>query len=281
MADHGDKHEGGEHKKAHKSHAPHGAAHEGEEGGAPEWLISFADMVMLMMGFFVIMFALNVQPKGGNAGGGGEQEEGVANEPDFIDFAIAVRKAFHTLDNLDEDNPVDQKLIQRIQENQGAGESRDDGTKGQDKNVKDVRPMNHYGKGTMVNFPLRSTVLDEASGLTLVEFAKKHRGRNSVLELRGHASVAESYKKPEEAMSIGFERAMAAARALEGAGIEWARLRIVSAGDNERADAFPNEENADAKNARVEVRVTDEIAAPRSPTAPTGTGDAAPPVEMP
>ena len=66
---HGDGHGG---KKKHKKHhgGGHGGGHEEGHEGAPEWLISFADMVMLMMGFFVIMFAMNLQPKGGNAGGG-------------------------------------------------------------------------------------------------------------------------------------------------------------------------------------------------------------------
>ena len=67
--------------EAHGKSQPsfHGGGHEEEEeGGAPEWLISFADMDMLLMGFFVILFALNVQPKSGNAGGGGEESEGAA-----------------------------------------------------------------------------------------------------------------------------------------------------------------------------------------------------------
>jgi hypothetical protein len=110
-AGHGDD---GHKKKKHGGHGGgHGGSHE-EHEGAPEWLISFADMVMLMMGFFVIMFALNSQPKGGNAGGGGEQSEGVANEPDIIDFAIAVRRAFHNEVDLSSTDPKDQLLIQRI-----------------------------------------------------------------------------------------------------------------------------------------------------------------------
>jgi flagellar motor protein MotB len=258
---HGDGHEK-KHKKHH--HAAH-PEHEHEEG----WIVSFADNVLLMMGFFVILFALNVQPKGGNPGGGGEESEGVAEEPDFVDFAISVRKAFHTLDDLDPNKPEDQKLIQRMEQQQGAGESRDDGAKGNDRNVKSVRDTNHFGKGTMVNFALRSTTLDEAAGVTLTEFAKKHRGRDSVIEIRGHASFAEGYKKSEEAMTIGFDRAMAAARALEAGGIPWHRLRVVSAGDNERAEAFPGEDETDARNARVEVRVTNEVAAPLTPTEPT------------
>ena len=53
-----------------EEHVPHGAmmahatggGHDEEHEGAPEWLISFADMVMLIMGFFVILFALNMSP---------------------------------------------------------------------------------------------------------------------------------------------------------------------------------------------------------------------------
>jgi hypothetical protein len=124
----GDAHGGGDAnghggKKKHKKHhgGGHGGGHEEGHEGAPEWLISFADMVMLMMGFFVIMFAMNIQPKGGNAGGGGEQSDGVAAQPDMIDFAIAVRKAFHNDVDVTSDDPRDTMLIQRILASQHGG----------------------------------------------------------------------------------------------------------------------------------------------------------------
>lgn len=270
MSEHG-KSEG--HAKPHRAHGGHGAhgggSHE-EHEGAPEWLISFADMVMLMMGFFVILFALNVQPKGGNAGGGGDQAEGVANQPDLIDFAIAVRRAFNNEVDINSADPRDAPLVQRMLEyqRQGAGDSRDDGTKGRDRNVRSVRPSDFYGKGTMVPFGHRSTLLDPAASRALRDFAETHRGRSSVIEIRGHASAAEAFRKPEEAMSLSYERAMSVARALAAAGVDWWRLRMTACGDNERVEAFPGDAEADAKNARVELLVTDEVAAPRSPTRP-------------
>lgn len=279
MAEHGE-HGDGEHSKKSHGHGHggggHGGGHGEEEAGAPEWLISFADMVMLMMGFFVIMFALNVQPKGGNPGGGGSEAEGVANEPaDFVDFAIAVRKAFHTIDNLDPDNPADKALLERLQEQAGAGESRDDGTKGKDKDVKSVRDTKHFGKGTMVTFSLRSTQIDEAAAGTIAEFARKQRGRNAVIEVRGHTGVSEAFRQPREAFDMSYDRAVAVAEALVVAGIEWSRIRVNVSGDNERADADPADAAHDSKNARVEIRVTDEMAAPRVPTKPS-TGLAMP-----
>ena len=263
---HGDGHGG---KKKHKKHhgGGHGGGHEEGHEGAPEWLISFADMVMLMMGFFVIMFAMNLQPKGGNAGGGGEQSDGVAAQPDMIDFAIAVRKAFHNDVDVTSNDPRDQLLIQRILASQhgGAGESKDEGTKGKDQNVQSVRQSDHFGRGTSVLFPARSAAVSEAAGKTLAELAKQLRGQSTVIEVRGHVGAGEAYGDPEAAMTLASDRALAAARRLAAGGIDWWRIRIVGAGSGERVEPFPEDAAADAKNARVEVRVLDEVAAPREP----------------
>jgi flagellar motor protein MotB len=262
---HGDGHGG---KKKHKKHhGGHGGGHEEGHEGAPEWLISFADMVMLMMGFFVIMFAMNAQPKGGNAGGGGEQSEGVAPQPDMIDFAIAVRKAFHNDVDVTSSDPRDQLLIQRILQSQhgGAGESKDEGTKGKDQNVQSVRKSDHFGRGTSVMFPARSASISESAGKTLAEISKQLRGQATVIEVRGHVGASEAYGDPEAAMTLGADRALAAARRLAAGGIDWSRLRVISAGSGERVEPFPETAAEDAKNARVEIRVLDEVAQPREP----------------
>jgi flagellar motor protein MotB len=256
------------HKKKHGGHGGGGhggGGHGGEEHeGAPEWLISFADMVMLMMGFFVILFALNVQPKGGNAGGGGEQSDGVAAQPDMIDFAIAVRKAFHNDVDVTSNDPRDQLLIQRVLQSQhgGAGESKHEG---KDQNVQSVRQSDHFGRGTSVLFAPRSAAVSESAGKTLAELAKQLRGQATVIEVRGHVGVSEAYGDPEAAMTLASDRALAAARRLAAGGIDWWRLRVVAAGSGERVEPFPDDAAADAKNARVEVRVLDEVAQSREP----------------
>ena len=270
----GDAHGGGDGnghggKKKHKKHhgGGHGGGHEECHEGAPEWLISFADMVMLMMGFFVIMFAMNIQPKGGNAGGGGEQSDGVAAQPDMIDFAIAVRKAFHNDVDVTSDDPRDTMLIQRILASQhgGAGESKDEGTKGKDKNVQSVRTSDYFGRGTSVLFAPRTAAVSEAASKTLAEVSKQLRGQSTVIEVRGHVGASEAYGDPEAAMTLASDRALAAARRLAAGGIDWWRIRIVGAGSGERVEPFPQDAAADAKNSRVEVRVLDEVAAPREP----------------
>jgi outer membrane protein OmpA-like peptidoglycan-associated protein len=265
------------HKK--KKHGGHGGGHGGgghggeEHEGAPEWLISFADMVMLMMGFFVILFAMNVQPKGGNAGGGGEQSEGVANEPDIVDFAIAVRRAFHNDVDLSSTDPKDQLLIQRIlsERYKGSGESKDEGTKGADQNVQSVRPADHYGQGTSVVFASKSATLSDDAAKALDELARRYKGQSTVIEVRGHVGVAENYGSPEAGMTLSIDRALAAAKRLAAGGIDWWRIRVEAAGSGERVEAAPMNAASDARNARVEVRVLDEIAAPRGPVRPVAS----------
>ncbi|MFM7133323.1 MAG: flagellar motor protein MotB [Planctomycetota bacterium] len=270
-AGHGHGEEGGKHKKKHGHGGGHGGGGHGEEHeGAPEWLISFADMVMLMMGFFVILFAMNAQPKGGNAGGGGEQSEGVANQPDMIDFAIAVRRAFHNDVDLSSTDPKDQLLIQRIMSEraQGSGDSKDEGNKGKDRNVQSVRPSDHFGRGTSVAFNSHSAALPAAAAAALDEFARTLRGQSTVVEVRGHVGASENYGAPDQAMQLSTDRALSAAKRLASAGVDWWRIRVVAAGSGERVEPFPTDSASDARNARVEVRVLDEVAAPREPSKP-------------
>src|SRR5215831_6049600 len=87
-------HSGGGHSHSHGG--SHGGGHEEAHEGAPEWLISFADNVALMMGFFVIMLAMYMAKR--TAGGiGGTEAMGGTREMDFV---LALREAFNPI-NLD------------------------------------------------------------------------------------------------------------------------------------------------------------------------------------
>src|SRR6516164_3872539 len=113
----GDSHGGG----GGHGHGGHGGGHE-EHEGAPEWLISFADNVALMMGFFVILLAMNLkQPTAG--GIGGKEQNGGKPTDSMLDFVIAMRKEFHNEIDLDSTNPAEEPFRRRIRQKLEAGQS--------------------------------------------------------------------------------------------------------------------------------------------------------------
>jgi len=260
---------GGERRSRSRHHFSPG--HPEFHEGAPEWLISFADMVMLVMGFFVILYALNVAPKQASARAqtpeDGQQQ---SPTPDMIDFAIAVRKAFNNEVDLASTNPKDRPLIDRILARQaGAGEARDDGEEGHEREVRSVRPAPRFGTGTSVQFADHSTVLTPEEEALVVGLGRSLRGLQSVIEVRGHASAAEAFREPEKAMRLAFDRALTVADVLSREGVEWRRLRLTSEGDHDRVALFPRDPTADRRNARVEVLVLDQIAGEAVPSRPT------------
>ncbi|MAC20918.1 MAG: hypothetical protein CMJ23_14795 [Phycisphaerae bacterium] len=246
-----------------EEHAKHDAGHHGgghggheeeEEGGAPEWLISFADMVMLLMGFFVILFALNVQPKGGNAGGGGEDSEGVAHQPLEIDpeFVESIRRAFRN--PLNPENPEDAHILDAIAQ-RGAGNARDVGIKGAETEVRSPRDIDFFGEGTDVPFERHQLEPSTDADPVVTEFASRHRGRQNVIEVRGHTDEVEAWKDPGKAFRISLERAAKVAERLAEAGIDWGRLRVTAAGITEPRRRDRAMSVQPGENARVELLV--------------------------
>ena len=235
-------------------HGGGGGHEEEEEAGAPEWLISFADMVMLLMGFFVILFALNVQPKGGNPGGGGEESDGVAQQPLEIDpeFIESVRRAFHN--PLDPDNPDDAEVLNAIAQ-RGAGHASDPGVKGAETEVRSPRDIDFFGEAVDVPFTRHELTPDAETEAILKEFVARHHGRQNGIEVRGHADEVEAFKDPAKAFRIAIERATAVADRLAALGIDWDRLRVTASGTSEprRSDRAMNVRPGE--NARVELLV--------------------------
>src|SRR5437773_3233542 len=91
----------------------HGGGHEEAHEGAPEWLISFADNVALMMGFFVILLAMNMaKPTLGGIGGAAKNT--TDSSPEMEDFAIEVRKAFNVPVDINSTNPNEAPLVRRL-----------------------------------------------------------------------------------------------------------------------------------------------------------------------
>lgn len=256
------KQHGDDHASAGGGHAgggAHGGGHGGgehEESGAPEWLISFADNVALLMGFFVILLAMNMtKPKAGGIGG----EEKHPNEDMVADMVLSIRSAFNNPVDPGSDNPAEAYLRRRMRERDLVGETRTPGPDGKDKSNQAVRPTDYVRPAGYALFGESSSAVTPEARENLKRVAEQLRGTRWIVEVRGHVSAAEADHNKEAAMGLAHQRALAAARVLVIEGMRWDQLRVVACADNERASPLARLPEAAQSNQRVEVVETKEV----------------------
>lgn len=255
-----EKHEEG---KKHKKHHQHGGGgHDEGHEGAPEWLISFADNVVLQMGFFVILLALNMSiPSAGSGEGDGG---GSARDEALMDFAIAVRQSFNNPLDMTSSRPEDAALVRRMRQRQDreSGDAHERGPEGDDQNVQSVRPSGYSSIGGRVSFVDHSAVISETEHRRAMDVGKRIAGLRWIVEVRGHVSAAESFREGGRGWKLSHERAMAVKDVLLEAGVDERQIRIVASGDTDPVHVRAYEPGEQRTNQRVEIVVTDRIADP-------------------
>ncbi len=244
----GGSHGGGGHGGGHG-----GGGHEEAHEGAPEWLISFADNVMLQMGFFVILLAMNMGPKGGGSGAKGESQGG--QTPEMLDFVLSIREGFGNPVSIFSDKPEERPLVKRMMEKKG-GDGRSDGPTGKHEKQQAPRPSDYDRVTAVVMFEDRQSELSADARTTIADIAQRQKDQRWILEVRGHVSPFESMRSSQRAMQLSYERSLAVANALVESGMQWANLRVVACGDQDRLVARGTNPEQSRGNQRVEIVVT-------------------------
>ncbi len=255
-------HESHDEHKGHKSHGGHGGhgggGHaEGEHEGAPEWLISFADNVALLMGFFVILLAMNMKEPTTGGIGGKDQNGKVDVDPTMLDLVISLREAFNNPVSSSSTDPRDALLVQRLKQRK-EGEAKTDGPPGDKQDVQTVRPTDYHRISGVVTFEENAARVDEDGVVTASKVARELKGRKSIIEIRGHASMAEASEPLDKGMTLSFQRALAVAQELRTGGLEWEQLRVVAVGAGDRVKPLARSVREHQNNQRAEIIVTDE-----------------------
>jgi flagellar motor protein MotB len=254
-----------EHKEEHGHGGGHGGGahggggHEGEHEGAPEWLISFADNVALMMGFFVILLAMNMKvPTTG--GVGGKEKNGGSPDSKMIDFVISVREAFNNPIDLSSTDPSEAAFRKRILERRQAGDSRQPEDAGNSRESQSILPTEVSSLGGAIAFDDDADALSAKGKEKAETIGGRLKGLRWIIEVRGHASPSEVYRNVEKGITLSHKRALAVAQVLVAQGVRWDQIRLVACGDNERNAKRQYDREADRVNQRVEVIVTGEPA---------------------
>lgn len=251
----------GGHNGGHGGHhkgGGHGGGHEEGHEGAPEWLISFADNVTLMMGFFVIMLAFSLGAKGGGEGSGGPGAQ--ESTPNLLDLAISIRDAFNNPVRADSDDPNEELLVRRLLQRQGLHQVNAEGVPGKSHKLQSLRPSDYEGVAAAIPFEAHSDKLTVEGKELVRAIGDRIRGLKLLIHIRAHCSLAEAAASNDRGMTLCFDRAYRVALALQEHGLEWNQMRLQLCGAAERVEERAYTPSAHARNQRVEITIDDKVA---------------------
>jgi chemotaxis protein MotB len=252
------------------------AAEQKSEGGAPEWMVSYADMITIVLAFFVVLYATTSgngqNDRGHDAANSGYRHGSSSGDEDLPDRGsdVALSKVMTslnerfgpswTLSNCWAGGPVASR---------SGGDRRDDptirgfrgGLAGGNSTV--TLPLARSSEFTVpggrIFFEESSATLDKSQFGDLNLVAEGLAGKMQKLELRGHASRRplpkdSPWKSPWE---LAFARCQAVADYLKAHGVDPRRMRIAVAADNEPSNDV-NQPTYGEKDSRVDIRLLNE-----------------------
>lgn len=230
-------------------------AHECEE--CPEWIFTFADLVMLMMGFFVILWVL--KPPAGKNGAG-------ASDAHWVQVEAAIRGAFGHIPDPSSNDPVDIEMLyhnldRMPKQNAGnGGKVTNDETlpEGDQDQVTSIRESKFATEGTKLTFQPGDATLSDDAKSALDDIADTVRGHRNVVIVKGHTSLDDfaASATDDQKMQLSIRRAQAAAAYLMTRGVTADMLRVEGCSTFEPIVQGQYTPDALQANRRVEVEAT-------------------------
>ena len=235
-----------------------------EPEGAPAWMVTYGDMMTLLLCFFVMIVAMSEIKKNekfrivmasihrifGQRGG-----QGAVPTDDPVDVAPRVRQ-HSTLGDRDQ---------------QVAGTSPEDIVTGTEAEVKSVRPGEEFKVGTPIPFAEGSAALVPDAYGPLMEIADTIRGRRYKIEVRGHASTVPlpAGSRYRDHLALSTARAMTVWNWLVDAApdrgrVDSRRVRVAACGTGEPVRGRAYQPSDWRRNDRVDVVQTHDLMPPEA-----------------
>lgn len=236
---------------------------EPEEPGIPEWVVTFGDMMSLLLTFFIMLVSLSE----------------VKEEKVYQAMVDSMRQQFgyrKTPKSLTPGESRPRTSAYAILSTTGRAKKQDTARGGvpekapvgEQRHVRIIRPGQLTAIGSVIFFDLGSEKISPAASRVLSAAAQQLRGKPQKIEIRGHASAeyAARTSGTEDEVGLAFRRAARVRRFLiEREGIAPVRFRVSSAADSEPMNR--NGASGEiAPNARVEVFLLDETIQQRQTT---------------
>jgi flagellar motor protein MotB len=234
----------------------------GECEECPEWIFTFADLVMLMMGFFVILWVLKPAP--------GKTDDNPSANDDWIAVAAAVREAFGYLPDPHSTDPVDihmlLKKMHTINPVKGpklGSRSRIEqrSAEGTDPEVQTIRDGKMSATGGRLLFDRGQASLTPETRAALDQIAQQVRGHYTIVRVKGHTSADDLSEtaSPQQKMELSVRRAQAVVDYLATRGVDQEVLRLEGCSTFEPVNLRAYTPGAVSLNRRVEVEVSSTL----------------------
>src|SRR5687767_811024 len=223
----------------------------------PEWIFTLADLIMCMMGLFVILWVLKPGPK---------PDPESPMDPEMVKVVAAIREAFGYLPDPSSKDPVDVhmllKKLETLKPLNGPGDGgqtklKRKGAEGTDPEVTKIRPGIQAGIGGRMLFDTGDARLTPETSRALEQIAALIRGHRNIVLVKGHASLddfaTEDANTPQRQRDLAIRRAQAAADYLTARGVDPEILRLQECSVFEPVKQRAYAAEGQAANRRVEV----------------------------
>ncbi len=227
---------------------------EEQEAGIPEWVVTFGDMMSLLLTFFVLLFSMSEV----------KQEESLA-------LIESLRKQFGNdtspFSFMPGRAPATPSALNRLpslgrarRQNTMSGGDKVRAPVGDYPRVTTIRPSDDATQGGVIRFEEGSSHLTEQDRRTLEAIVAVIGGKPQEIEIRGHTSTrplppGSPYRNHWD---LAYARCSKVMEQLIAMGINAKRIRIKVAGDNEPVN-LGYDELLRKKNARVEIYMLDKL----------------------
>jgi outer membrane protein OmpA-like peptidoglycan-associated protein len=227
----------------------------------PEWIFTFADLVMLMMGFFVILWVLKPNPNPKTS------SPTPSEYTDLVKAEASIREAFGYEPHAGSADPVTQyMMLQRanqikVPQGPGKGAKTTDTPMtppGSDPEPSAIRPGPQAMMGGRLQFDVADDKLTPNTQRTLDAVAEQVKGHRNLVLIKGHTALDDLPESATAAqlMSLSIRRAEVVADYLTNAGVAPELLRIQGCSTFEPVAVRDYDPNAQTTNRRVEVYTT-------------------------
>ncbi len=228
-----------------------------EDAGIPEWVVTYGDMMSLLLCFFILLSAFSELKKPR------EYQKVIESikESLGLDGGLGMINSFR--------NPSNSMINHLREQAKMAGDKparsdvNEQSISGRDQTVETIREGGKWVMGGPVAFPAASLELSDTSKEQLRSLAEKIRGGDERLEIKGHAWGLEDKSGGDDYRELSFKRAASVATFLESeCAIRSERISIVAAGNGEPLEL---DQTGGSQNRRVEVVVTEVTLAETHP----------------